>query len=210
MPLRKLLSKGAVYIWEEEQQKAFENLRDALLQHPVLRFPDLQRPFTLTTDASAQAIGGILAQEFEDGEHMVACASKQLLKEQRSYSVTELQCLAVVGMLRKFRIYLLGRPFTLRTDHKPLRWLLALSEPKPRLARWITEVSEYDFTIQHVPGKSISHADALPRVHPVVSVIEPQVAYKPVWDKARIATEQEHKSPAFSHQSSGAEFRICT
>ena len=188
-PLTKLTKKGAIFKWGEEQQEAFENLRECLLEYPVLRFPDFSKPFILTTDGCANSVAGVLSQEFEDGEHMVACASKQLRKEQRAYSATELECLAVVQMFKKFRIYLLGKHFTLRVDHKPLLSLLAMKEPKPKLARWVMEISEYSFSVQHKPGKDIPHVDALSRL-PRVELIEVSEGFEPVWDKRRVAQEQ--------------------
>ena len=146
----------------EEQESPFEELKNSLLSFPVLRFPDFQIKFILNTDGSANAVAGVLSQEFEDGEHMVACASKQLKREQKSYSATELECLAVVQMLNiLFAVYLLGRHFILNVDHKPLLSLLSLAEPRPKLARWIMEISEYSFTTKHQAGKKIAHADAL-------------------------------------------------
>ena len=121
---------------------------------------------------------------------MVACASKQLKREQKSYSATELECLAVVQMLKKFRVYLLGRHFILNEDHKPLLSLLSLAEPRPKLARWIMEISEYSFTIKHQAGKKIAHADALSRM-PTVNIVESSENFELVWDKRRIAAEQQ-------------------
>jgi hypothetical protein len=68
----------------------------------VLKFPDFSKTFILTTDASLTALGGILSQEFEDNEHPIACASRQLEKAETSYSATELECLAVEEMVKNF------------------------------------------------------------------------------------------------------------
>jgi transposase InsO family protein len=188
--LTKNLSKNTNFVWESEQQTAFETLRNCLLSRPVLRFPDFAKPFILTTDASSLAVAGILSQSWEDGEHPVAYASKQLHGAQKAYSATELECLAVVQMVRKFRVYLLGKHFILQTDHKPLRWLLALKEPTPRLARWVMELSEFSFEIQHIPGRELAHADSLSRAIPEVFSLCADGAAQPFWDKQNIAREQ--------------------
>lgn len=76
------------------REAAFEDLKEALTCDPILRAPDFNRPFVLQTDASAQGIGAVLAQIFEDGERPVAYFSQKLLPAR--YTATEKECLALV------------------------------------------------------------------------------------------------------------------
>lgn len=84
-----------------------------------------------------------------------------LSTEQRRYCTTRKELLAVVRFTRQFRHYLLGRKFTVRTEHHSLNWLINFRHPEGQIARWLEELSQYDMTIIHRPGKKYINADAL-------------------------------------------------
>ena len=122
-PLHRLTEKNATFDWSIECQEAFAELRHRLCTAPVLAFPDFSKAFILDTDASNTGIGGVLSQLDEHGqEHVIAFASCTLSKSERRYCVTHRELLAVV-FTQQFRPYLLGKEFTLRTDHGSLSWL---------------------------------------------------------------------------------------
>ena len=154
-----------MFKWTSDCQEAFEELRQQLVSPPILAFPDYQKPFILDTDASNLGIGAVLSQEQDDGqERVIAYGSRILSKAERRYCVTRRELLAVVYFLQHFRPYLLGRHFTLRSDHGSLTWLRNFKEPEGQLARWLEKLQEYDFTIVHRPGQRHSNADALSRL----------------------------------------------
>lgn len=131
---------------------------------PILIFPDYNKEFILDTDASNDSIGAVLSQVQESGEErVIAYASRVLSKPERKYCVTRQELLAVITFIKHFRHYLLGRHFTMRTDHGSLRWLHNFKEPEGQLAKWIEKLQEYDFTIIHRPGRSHGNADAMSR-----------------------------------------------
>ena len=164
-PLHRLTEKTAVFKWTTDCQEAFEKLRQQLVSPPILAFPDYQKPFILDTDASNLGIGAVLSQVQDDGqERVIAYGSRVLSKAERRYCVTRRELLAVVYFLQHFRPYLLGRHFTLRTDHGSLTWLRNFKEPEGQQARWLEKLQEYDFTIVHRPGQRHSNADALSRL----------------------------------------------
>ena len=164
-PLNRLLRKGNVYRWNEECQKAFETLKIALSTAPVLAYPDFSKEFILYTDASNFGIGVVLSQKDElDKERVVAYASRSLSKQERNYTVTEKECLAIIWAISMFRTYLYGRKFTVVTDHAALRWLKDIKTPEGRLARWGLKLQEYDMVIINRPGKKHRNADALSRI----------------------------------------------
>ena len=88
-PLSKLMRKDMRWQWNEEQQEAFEKLKLALTQAPVLARPDLSLPFTLQTDASDYAIAGVLTQVFNGEEHPIYFVSRTLSRAERNYTITE-------------------------------------------------------------------------------------------------------------------------
>ncbi|KAJ8348858.1 hypothetical protein SKAU_G00274470 [Synaphobranchus kaupii] len=148
-PLHRLTDKCRPFVWQEEQSMAFDQLRAALTEAPVLAYPDTQRPFIVDTDASNTGVGAVLSQEDEDGERVVAYYSRALGKVERNYCVTRRELLAVVRALHHFRPYLQGSHFLLRTDHASLTWLLTFKDPEGQVARWLEQLQGYDFEIRH-------------------------------------------------------------
>ena len=131
-PLRQLLKKGTPFIWSEACQTAFETLKTDLMSDSVLRMPDFEQPFVLTTDWSKVAVGAVLSQfqpvdsedpTSEKKEFVIAYASRALSPAETNYAPTEGECLALVWATRKFRQFLHGTAFKLRTDHSALQWL---------------------------------------------------------------------------------------
>eukprot|EP00731_Ephydatia_muelleri_P036277 Em0229g3a len=123
------------------------------------------KSFILDTDASDCGIGAVLSQVNSDGsECVIAYASRSLSRQEQRYCVTRRELLAVVEFVKHFREYLLGRRFTLRTDHGSLVWLKNFKEPEGQLARWLERLEEYDFTVVHRPGSLHNNADALSRI----------------------------------------------
>ncbi|KAI4885901.1 hypothetical protein NFI96_005622 [Prochilodus magdalenae] len=163
-PLHKLTEKGAKMVWSAQCQDSFEELKRRLTMAPILAFPDPDKPFLLDTDASDVGIGGVLSQIVDGRERVIAYASRALSRTERNYATTKKELLAVVIFMKQFRHYLLGRRFTLRTDHSSLRWLHSFDQPEGQIARWLEQLASFDYDIVHRPGKSHGNADALSRV----------------------------------------------
>ena len=126
--------------------------------------PDWTKPFIVDTDASETGIGAVLSQCDSNGnEHVIVYASRLLTKPERNYCVTRKELLAVVTFLSHFRHYLIGVPFTIRTDHGALTWLQNFRSPEGQLVRWLEKLQEFQFTIVHRPGRKHNNADALSR-----------------------------------------------
>ena len=118
----------------------------------MLVHPKFDRDFILQTDASDIGLGAVLSQLDNNGlERPVAYASKVLSARERKYCTTEKEAFAVVFGIRTFRTYLLGRPFTVVTDHSALKWLDSM-HLKGRLKRWVMELQEFQFSVIHKPG----------------------------------------------------------
>ena len=112
-----------------ECDQASQRLKFLLYSFPVLRSPDFQKLFILQTDASDYGVGAVLSQEDENGDdHPVAYFSRKLLPRVQQYSTIEKECLAIKLATHAFCVYLLGRQFTIQTDHRALEWLDQLKE----------------------------------------------------------------------------------
>ncbi|MCG8078710.1 MAG: Ty3/Gypsy family RNase HI domain-containing protein, partial [Candidatus Thiodiazotropha taylori] len=161
-PLYSVVGKHK-FKWKEEQMEAFGALKEALTNPPVLALPNQHDSFVLDTDASNEAIGAELIQVQNGQEKVIAYGSYALTKEQRRYCTTRKELLAIVRFCRQYRYYLLGKLFTIRTDHSSLRWLLNFKEPQGQLARWMEELSQYNMSLKYRAGSKHQNADSLSR-----------------------------------------------
>ena len=150
-PLHHLTEKSTDFKWTVECQHAFDALRACLISPPVLSGQDYSRWFVLDTDASDIGIGAVLSQVDATGsEVVIAYTSRMLSRPELRYCVTRKELLAAVEFIHHFWQYLLGRDFTLRTDHSLLVWLRNFKEPEGQLVRWLEklqECSEYNILI---------------------------------------------------------------
>ena len=149
--------------WTQEHRDAFEQLRTALISHPVLTSPEEAKPFTLHTDASGIGIGAVLSQDINGTDKPIAFYSRRLKPAEARYSVTEQECLGVVEAVRHFRVYLSGRPFRVVTYHRSLVYLHAMKDENGRLTRWALALQPYLFEVQHRPGVKHYNVDGLSR-----------------------------------------------
>jgi hypothetical protein len=158
-PLTQLLTKDG-FRWTTESQEAFLKLKTALITPPVLRLPDFEQPFVVECDASGTGLGVILSQN----DQPIAFFSEALKGSARALSTYDKEMLAVVKAVRKWRPYLLGKPFVIKTDHQSLKYLLEQRISTPSQARWLPKLMGYDYTILYKRGRDNQGPDALSRV----------------------------------------------
>lgn len=168
-PQNKLLKKNAKYIWGPTQQQAFSDLKLVLTTPPLLSYPDRSMKQVITTDGSAVAISCILNQ-FPIGEpskeSVISYNSRCLRENELSYSAVHIEALAIVWAVQKYKYYLTGRKFLLRTDNVALVWILKPSaKPSPKLSRWAASLSEFDYDVEHIRGVT-NPTDSLSRYLP--------------------------------------------
>ena len=96
-------------------------------------------------------------------ERVIAYYSQTHSRAERQYCTTRKELLAVIKAVRHFHVYLYGRHFTIRTDHAALQWLLKFRFPEGQVARWLHQLQQYDFNIEHRAGRKHQNADALSR-----------------------------------------------
>lgn len=150
--------------WTMTANTSFETIKHLLCTAPVLSYPVKDAEYILDTDASHSAIGGILSQVVNGEEKVLEYGSRKLTRTEKNYCVTRKELLAVVHFCKQFRHYLVGRKFKIRTDHKALTWLVNWKEPNTaQYYKWISELEEFDFVIEHRNGSQHVNADCLSR-----------------------------------------------
>lgn len=173
-PLNKLTSSGkkaTSFKWTKEADESFNKLKDCLISAPILKCPNYDLPFEVHTDSSDYGVGALLTQTLDGVEYPIAYMSKSLSAQERNYSVTEREALAVVIALEHWRCYLdTGLKFTVYTDHSALKWFLNLNNPTGRLARWGVRLSAFGFDIKHRRGVDNVIPDALSRSTPISAI----------------------------------------
>lgn len=163
-PLTSMLKKGIKFVWTDEAQRAFDYIRSCLIKSPILSCPNFEKPFSVACDASGVGLGAVLTQCTDEGEVVIAYASRTLSRTEQKFSATERECLAVVWAVERFRPYIEGTHFTVITDHYSLLWLYNLKDPQGRLARWALRLQPYDFKLVHRKGKEHVVPDMLSRL----------------------------------------------
>ncbi|KAF1314711.1 Retroelement pol polyprotein, partial [Globisporangium splendens] len=163
LPLSSLAKKDTKWEWNEPQRMAFDALKEALQQAPVLKLPDYDREFIVTTDASGHCIGGVLSQKYGSADHPIAFYSKKLGTHELNWPTHEKELFAIKMGLEKWRHCLYGRPFILFTDNSACSWLLHHPKVSAKLARYLTFFAQFNFQIHHVSGSLNAVADALSR-----------------------------------------------
>ncbi|ROT64726.1 hypothetical protein C7M84_017331 [Penaeus vannamei] len=153
-PLHQLTRKGARFEWSATCQVAFDILKRALVEAPVLPYPDPASPYLLDTDASAEGLGAVLSQVKDGKECVVAYYSAKFTDPEKNYCVTRKELLAIVKSTKHFHPYLYGAKFLIRTDHAALQWLKTLKAPEGQLARWLGRLEQYHYEVQHRPVAS--------------------------------------------------------
>lgn len=161
--LRQLTKKDVPFVWGKAQQDSFVTLRETLCSPPVLSYFDVNKPITLSVDASSEGLGCVLVQD----ERPVAYGSRALTETEKMYSQIEKESLAIVFGCHKFNQYLFGQKFVVETDHKPLIPIFKkpMNKIPPRVQRMRISLHNFDFELKYVPGKKLFVADHLSRSH---------------------------------------------
>ena len=153
-------------IWTKDCDKAFLEMKDALMQTPVLGFPDVNKEFILDTDASFDTVGAVLSQRDDNGrEKVIAYGSHAMSNHEKGYCVTRKELLAIYYFCNHFKHYLYGKRFLLRTDHKAITFMMNTNKPiTPQFQNWINYLSSLDIKMEFRQGSKHSNADMLSRV----------------------------------------------
>nr|GFB60787.1 putative reverse transcriptase domain-containing protein [Tanacetum cinerariifolium] len=155
--LNELTQKNKKYRWGEDQESAFQLLKQKLCEASILALPEGNDDFFVYCDASLQGLGAVLMQR----EKVIAYASRQLKPHEENYTTHDLELGAVVFALKIWRHYLYGTNCTVFTDHESLQHILDQKEFNMRQHRWLELLADYDCEIWYHPGEANVVADAL-------------------------------------------------
>ena len=162
-PLIKITSKGK-YKWEDDQQKAFEQLKQAVCSSPCLVYPDPNRKMRLQLDGSLTGAGAVLLQLMDDEKwHPVAFGSWLYNSAQRNYGTTDRETLPLIFSLGKWRSLMLSRRLQVLTDHKPMPGHVNQKDPHGRYARWQSLLHGWGLDFDYIKGVLNVAPDAFSR-----------------------------------------------
>nr|GFC36912.1 reverse transcriptase [Tanacetum cinerariifolium] len=168
LPLTKLMRKGEKFVWNEEREKSFEELKQRLVSVPVLTLLSGSGGFQIYSDASKKGLGCVLMQHGK----VIVYASRQLKPYEVNYPTHDLELAAVFCALKIWRHYLYGESCDIFTDHKSLKYIFTQRELNMRQRRWLELLKDYDTNIQYHPGKANVVADALSRKSGMIAGIK--------------------------------------
>ena len=170
-PLYDLTKKDKIFKFGANELSVFELLKEKLTGSPVLALYDPKDETELHCDASSIGFGAILLQRKEDGKlHPIFYFSKRTTEAESKYHSFELETLAIIYALERFRIYLQGKKFKIVTDCNSLTLTLNKKEMNLRIARWALELQNYDYILEHRAGSKMQHVDALSRCHNIMII----------------------------------------
>ena len=173
-PLNELLLKDAQFEWSSTCETAFQILKNKLCEEPILMLYDPTAEHELHTDACSVGLAGILFQIQGNRRGVVAYFSRATTKIESQYHSYELEALAVVDSLQRFKYYLLNKNFKVLTDCNSLRYTHRKKDLISRIGRWWLKIQEFNFEIEHRPSNLMAHVDALSRA-PVEKIGETEV-----------------------------------
>jgi hypothetical protein len=173
--LTNLLKKNS-FQWNEEAGRCFEALKKIMSTTPMLTTLDFSKHFIIQCDASGFGIGAVLMQ---DG-HPIAFESRKLNKKECLQSTYNKEMSAIMNALTKWRQYLLGSKFLIRTDHNSLQYLLQQKTLTTEQQKWIEKIATFDMKILHKRGKDNIVVDALSRKDEEAQVFTISIAI-PEW-----------------------------
>ena len=192
----------------EEALEAFEALKQACMNSPVLAFADYTKDFLLETDASKEGLGAVLSQKQEDRQfHPVAYGSWALTTHEKNYHSMKLEFLALKwAVMEHFKEYLLYQPFLVKTDNNPLTYIMTTPNLDATGHQWVSALAKYDFWLEYQKGWDNAVADTLSQVTAHLEL----EAVQAVLDGATVGTSQraERENPAIVKSYQQLEWEV--
>ena len=155
--------------WTEKCDKAFNHLKELLMEHPILRYPDPDHGYTLFTDASGIRWAGILTQEFEDERgkkkhHPICYISGQFRGSQQNWAALTKEAYAIYMAVRRLSFYITDAEVTIKCDHLPLKKFLQKQTLNAKVNKWAAELEQFNLKVEWIQGVKNTPADSLSRL----------------------------------------------
>ena len=147
--------------WKETHHDAFMKLKEAIIQAPILRYPDMTKPYIVYTDASHDACGAQLSQIHDGTEFPVAFLSHTFTDTERRWSTPEQEAYSIYFAIKKWNYYLQGADIIVRNSHKPLAQFLNRKNENTKINRWGLELASYNITFKWISAARNKAADCL-------------------------------------------------
>ena len=163
-PLTMLTQMDIKFEWKETHHDIFMKLKEAIIQAPILRYPDTTKPYIVYTDASNDACGAQLSQIHDGTEFPVAFLSHTFTDTQRRWSTPEQEAHGIYFAIKKWNYYLQGADVIVRNNHKPLARFLNGKNENTKINRWGLELASYNITLEWISGARNKAADCLSRL----------------------------------------------
>ena len=184
-----LLSRQIKFDWTPEHQEAFIHLKEAIVQTPILHYPNPNKTYIIYTDASDDTCGAQLSQEDDGTEFPVAFLSHTFTKTQCKWSTTEQEAFGVYYVITKWNYYLQGANIIVWNDHKLLAQFLNGKNANNKVNRWSLELATYNITFEWISGAKNKAADCLSRL------------VSPTGNSINMLTASVNDGPAFHTRS---------
>ena len=172
-PLTKLMCHNVVFKWTDQCSKAFNHLRELLMEYPILRYPDPTQGYILYTDASGIGWSGVLTQEHLDEKgkaknHPICYVSGQFRGSQLNWAALTKEAYAIYMSVRRLSFYVTDAEVTIRSDHLPLKKFLNKQTMNSKVNNWAVELEQFRLHLEWIPGTRNLLADSLSRLLDVV------------------------------------------
>ena len=172
-PLTKLMHHNVVFEWTEQCSKAFNHLRELLMEYPILRYPDPKQGYILYTDASGIGWSGVLTQEHMDDKgkaknHPICYVSRQFRGSQLNWAALTKEAYAIYMSVRRLSFYVTDVEVTIRSNHLPLKKFLNKQTMNSKVNNWAVELEQFRLHLEWIPGTRNLLADSLSRLLDVV------------------------------------------
>ena len=167
-PITEVIKKDVGFKWGEEQEKAFQLIKEKLTHAPLLALPNFAKTFEVECDASGLGIGAVLMQEGRP----IAYFSEKLSGAALKYPTYDKELYALVRALETWQHYLWPKEFVIHTDHESLKHLKGQHKLNKRHARWMEFVETFPYVIRYKQGKENIVADALSRRYVLISTLD--------------------------------------
>src|ERR1700694_2633163 len=162
-------AKRTAITWTKREEASFQALKKAITSEPVLKHPQIGKPFVIDPDSSQFVIGAVLQQLFMDPDgkerlHPIAFESKKLTETEQRYPTQERELLAAKDALDHWRHIIVGSDIQIRTDHESLKVYRTKKHMTKRLTKFMQEIEHYDPLITYRPGHLQTVPDSISRM----------------------------------------------